>query len=388
MVRCCVAVCRKRSVRGGCGASFHKLPADRTRCREWIEALHLKASTVNLDTKRVCSDHFKPTDFVEGKKHRFLKRKAVPSVFLARSKTSPPNKTPSSVQQAPRRKEVERKECLRPRCTCAMRHPLTSPPHVRLQLPIISTVQNKCDMTPSPSHQPSGTPLLSEHALCAKTSHTDGVAGQTVLSSSHRPLGDGNEPTKDVDSPLYSTKEILFKCCFCTYVTKDQRMMTRHLFNYCNVQELKCLHCLEPFAKVEDLKRHVEIHEKEAFFASGSIPQNSELQTRTGEKIIQWRPCPVTFSCAQAHVGETPNTCQLTDTDNEPFVCFVIPRAYSRGCSCRVHMRARTGRGPPYKCERCQRLLARIETLDIHVGHTLSKDLSNDAREPLLQVGI
>lgn len=374
MVQCCIAVCRKRSVRGGCGVSFHEFPADRTRCREWIDALHLKASTVNLDTKRVCSDHFKPKDFIEGKKHRFLKRKAVPSVFLTHSKTSPPNETPSSVRQAHRRKEAERKEYLRPRCTCATKHPLTSRPHVRLKLPVISTLQNECDMTPSPSHQPSGSPLLSEHALRAKSSCPDVVTGQTVSSASHRPSGNGDKLSEDVGSPLDSTDEILFKCCFCTYVTKDQREMTCHLVNHRNVQELKCLHCSEPFPKAGDLKRHAEIHEKQAFFASGSIPQNSELQTRTGEKIFAWRPCPVTFSRAHTYVGGTPHTCQQTDRDNEPFVCFVIPRAYSRGYSCRVHMRARAGRGPPYKCERCQRLFARIATLDIHSrAHTVER---------------
>ena len=78
---CCVPECSKRSV-------GHMFPKDKLLKKQWLHAIR-RAKFQPTSHTRVCSDHFRPEDFVEqswasreaGVTRRFLKKGVVPSVF-------------------------------------------------------------------------------------------------------------------------------------------------------------------------------------------------------------------------------------------------------------------------------------------------------------------
>ncbi|CAN8030078.1 unnamed protein product [Ixodes persulcatus] len=55
-------------------------------------------------------------------------------------------------------------------------------------------------------------------------------------SSSH---GDGATLLGETSCPLKATEDISFRCCSCTYVTRDQRGIVSHLAARCD-QQSKC----------------------------------------------------------------------------------------------------------------------------------------------------
>ncbi|KAG0445416.1 hypothetical protein HPB47_015514, partial [Ixodes persulcatus] len=64
------------------GLSFHDIPADEELSKKWILVIRRDNWTPNTTSNysKVCSKHFKETDFLKGK-YRRLKKGAVPSVF-------------------------------------------------------------------------------------------------------------------------------------------------------------------------------------------------------------------------------------------------------------------------------------------------------------------
>lgn len=82
MAYCCVPLCRSHSKSKLPGISFHEIPADETLRQQWIKAIRRDdwEPNTNSNYSRVCSRHFRQTEFIEGKRRR-LKKGAVPSVF-------------------------------------------------------------------------------------------------------------------------------------------------------------------------------------------------------------------------------------------------------------------------------------------------------------------
>lgn len=82
MAYCCLPLCRSYSKSKLPGISFNEIPADKTLWQQWIEAIRKddwEAST-NFNYSRVCSRHFRETQFIDGKR-QCLKIGVVPSVF-------------------------------------------------------------------------------------------------------------------------------------------------------------------------------------------------------------------------------------------------------------------------------------------------------------------
>ena len=84
---CCVPECKKKVyVENGVKISFHTFPEERKLFMKWIVAIRRdigKHFPVTTHT-RVCSRHFKPSDYLPsltGRRKRTLKPTAVPSVF-------------------------------------------------------------------------------------------------------------------------------------------------------------------------------------------------------------------------------------------------------------------------------------------------------------------
>ena len=104
---CCVPECKKKVyVENGVKISFHTFPAERKLFMKWIVAIGRdigKHFQVTMHT-RVCSRHFKPSDYLPslaGRKST-LKPRAVPSVF--HWKRSPVKR------KAPTRSPIKRKK--------------------------------------------------------------------------------------------------------------------------------------------------------------------------------------------------------------------------------------------------------------------------------------
>lgn len=82
MVNCCVPFCKSKH-KTGSGISFHDFPVDPELCRKWVARVSRKnwAPRFEASGSRVCSLHFKPSDFREGVARRVLKPGVVPSIF-------------------------------------------------------------------------------------------------------------------------------------------------------------------------------------------------------------------------------------------------------------------------------------------------------------------
>ncbi|KAH6927348.1 hypothetical protein HPB50_001999 [Hyalomma asiaticum] len=75
MAYCCVPHCRSDGKQRLPGVSFHEIPAEETARQQWIKAIRRDDWVPNTTSNysRVCSKHFRETDFAEGKRHRLKK---------------------------------------------------------------------------------------------------------------------------------------------------------------------------------------------------------------------------------------------------------------------------------------------------------------------------
>ncbi|KAH7973688.1 hypothetical protein HPB49_004010 [Dermacentor silvarum] len=81
MAYCCVPLC-KSDEKKIAGISFHEVPSDLQLRQKWLVAVRRDGWTPNDSScyTKVCSQHFKQEDFIEGKRRR-LKKGTVPSVL-------------------------------------------------------------------------------------------------------------------------------------------------------------------------------------------------------------------------------------------------------------------------------------------------------------------
>ncbi|XP_040359524.1 zinc finger protein 629 isoform X1 [Ixodes scapularis] len=167
--RCCVPFCKRKSKRGS--IAFHEFPADLKLCQKWIKAIHHEGFTLHIDSQRVCSDHFKQTDYIEGKKRRFLIKGSVPSIFPKCSGNLPPNQASTSVHQTIQEQND------------------SSSSLQRCPLPTINTGENQCENLHSASHQPLWSSLLGDCGLPAKAWGCQASTKQTLPSLPAQLLG-------------------------------------------------------------------------------------------------------------------------------------------------------------------------------------------------------
>ena len=109
---CCVPECKKKVyVENGVKISFHKFPEERDLFMKWIVAIRRdtgKHFQVTTHT-RVCSRHFKPSDYLPslaGRK-RTLKPTAIPSVFPWKKGSPVKRKAPTRRSPIKRKKATE-----------------------------------------------------------------------------------------------------------------------------------------------------------------------------------------------------------------------------------------------------------------------------------------
>lgn len=97
---CSVAACPNNWVKtkkSGVQIIYHNFPKDSTICELWKKQCK-RHDTINSKNARVCSDHFKATDYIDDMQHRLLNlperkillKTAVPSLKLSQSTVKKP----------------------------------------------------------------------------------------------------------------------------------------------------------------------------------------------------------------------------------------------------------------------------------------------------------
>ncbi|XP_042150411.1 zinc finger protein 700-like isoform X2 [Ixodes scapularis] len=246
---------------------------------------------------------------------------------------------------------------------------------------------------------------------------------EPIQSSS---CGNGVASLGKASSPLKVTEDISFRCCSCSYVTRDQREIVIHLVAHGDEQfksqhppvssgswfkvpsntqnnksdKFQCRLCPQAFAQNSNHRRHNQTHTSEKPFKCKLCPhafaRNSALRmhnrTHTGEKPFKCKLCPKAFarnSDVKIH--------NRTHTGEKPFKCKLCPKAFALNSDLRRHNRTHTGE-KPFKCKLCLKVFARNFGLRMHnqthtesiTKHTLVKShlSASFASKPLLGIQI
>ena len=103
--KCVIAGCLSSTAREeDRGVTFHKIPENKEISEKWITECRLAPNVNYTKTTQICSRHFRKADFAEFKGKKYvLKKTAVPSIFVWKTKDKPepesPTKSDSSVKQ-------------------------------------------------------------------------------------------------------------------------------------------------------------------------------------------------------------------------------------------------------------------------------------------------
>lgn len=197
--------------------------------------------------------------------------------------------------------------------------------------------------------------------------------------------------------PVETTQGILFKCCFCAYITRDQLGIINHLVQSTG-QELACQQCPESFSNVQDLGRRIAICEEQPSFGSRLCPEeihgNSDLLAHVRayavEKPSECELCPPSFpalfqsrSLIRAQADEKPYKCQQCfeafalsrnlvmhiqrHAAIMSFKCPICAKAFSGEKCLASHMRVHTAIEGPHRCKQCPKTYLRMSSLKRHI---------------------
>lgn len=217
--------------------------------------------------------------------------------------------------------------------------------------------------------------------------------GTPIRASRKKPpsnrAGDGGAPE--------ATQGILFKCCFCAYITRDQLGIINHLVHSTG-QELTCQQNPESFPSVQDLGRCIAICEEQPSFGCHMCPEathgNGDLLTHvqayTVEKPSECKLSPLSFpalfqlrSRIRVQADAKPYKCQqcleafalsrnlVTHIQKHAAImslkCPICAKAFSREKSLTAHMRVHTVGEGPHRCRQCPRTYLRMSSLKRHI---------------------
>ncbi|CAN8006701.1 unnamed protein product, partial [Ixodes pacificus] len=209
-------------------------------------------------------------------------------------------------------------------------------------------------------------------------------------------LGHEGAPLEETTCQLETASDIQFSCCFCNYVTREQRGIVSHLIADAKEQHLNTQHCPMSFSTKQEcsIRTMGHMHERPfeghlhpaASHENGDLcsyeqvdtqgkskcqpsPMSQSSQERiAAKKVFQCPNCPKTFLRKQFLVRH-----KCIHTGEKPHKCPYCRLTFARSSTLIIHVRTHTA-GKPSKCQQCNETFATSSHLARHSTiHTMDK---------------
>ncbi|CAN8026244.1 unnamed protein product, partial [Ixodes persulcatus] len=207
-------------------------------------------------------------------------------------------------------------------------------------------------------------------------------------------LGHKGAPLEETTCQLESASDIQFSCCFCNYVTREQRGIVSHLIANAKEQHISTQHCPMSFSTKQNCSIRTTGHMNERPFEDHLRPaashQNGDLcsyeqvdtqgkskcqlspmslssqEPIAAKKVFQCPNCPKTFLRKQFLVRH-----KCIHTGKKPYECPFCCRTFARSSTLIIHVRTHSA-GKLYKCQQCNETFATSIQLARHATiHTI-----------------
>lgn len=397
---CSVPKCTSRNAPG---VSFHRYPKTPWLRKAWV--FKLRTGKTPSTTAVVCSKHFQEQDFVYpvykslGYKYRRLTAEAIPSMNLPARPQGARRSSEGSAKRLHKRGTAEPPQLPQPLISPEL-NPLTTQEDARNSSTNCTVECATAEAAREMEHAEDDGLLISR--LCTILTPPEMPAGPSAEMGANasvvpvESLGHKGAPLEETTCPLETASDIQFSCCFCNYVTREQRGIVSHLIAHANEQHINTLRCpmsfsakqdcsirstghmnerpfedhLRPAASHEngDLCSYEQVDAQEKSKCQLSPMSQSSQEPIAAKKVFQCPNCPKTFLRKQSlvrhkciHTGEKPHKC--------PYCC----RTFARSSTLITHVETHTA-GKPYKCQLCNETFATRSQLARHATiHTIDK---------------
>ncbi|XP_062301146.1 zinc finger protein 250-like [Scomber scombrus] len=165
--------------------------------------------------------------------------------------------------------------------------------------------------------------------------------------------------TENSDAPL--------SCKVCTVLQRSTSMLVKHAWSHVDDPESVCGVCGEHSASAEELKSHLQSHQKthscdicgKSFINLSSLKEHTA--GHTGQKTYQCDICHKAF-----HLKRKLTFHQHVHMEDKPFKCDFCPQSFCFQRQLKIHRRRHTGE-KPYLCKVCGTSVSDFRALSRHM---------------------